>query len=121
MYVPTAVVRHKHSATIKSQPSWPMLRYETRNRGIVVAKDLPASLVALAWITWPWRLFRSTFPLRRENWGMIPGLLATLGGRVAAEYEGYRIGLRKRSEVWRRQAVPTREIIRWLRNGAGPL
>jgi GT2 family glycosyltransferase len=121
LYVPSAIVRHKHSASIKAQPSWPMLRYETRNRGVVIAKDLPISLVALAVVTWPWRLFRSTVPLRPSKWNLVPGLARTLGRRSHAEFEGYRMGWKKRDDVWRRQAIPTREIIRWLFKGVGPV
>lgn len=120
-YVPTAVVLHKHSATIRSQPSWPMMRYEIRNRAAVLAKDLPAALIPLAVVTWPWRVLRGTIPLRRSNWHMIPGLLGNIGPRTAAEFEGYRLGWPKRREVWSHRAAPTREIIRWLRNGVGPV
>lgn len=121
VYVPTARLRHKLSATIRHQPSWPMLRYETRNRGIVIGKDLPVSLMLLAAVTWPWRLFRSTVPLRPGKWHLIPSLSANLGKRIAAEIEGFRMGLAKRSDVWRRQAMPTREIIRWLFGGTESL
>jgi GT2 family glycosyltransferase len=120
-YVPSAIVRHKHSATIRSQPSWPMMRYEIRNRAAVLAKDLPAALIPLAVATWPWRLLRATFPLRRSNWHLIPSLLRSTGRRVAAEMEGYQMGWSKRAGVWRLQAIPTREIIRWLFNGVGPV
>jgi hypothetical protein len=98
-----------------------MLRYEVRNRAAVLAKDLPASLLPLAALTWPWRLFRSTFPLRRSNWHLIPSLVRNFGRRVGAEIEGFRMGWRKRPDVWRRQAVSTREIIRWLFDGVGPV
>jgi GT2 family glycosyltransferase len=121
VYVPSAIVRHKHSASIKAQPAWPMLRYEVRNRAAVLGKDLPAALLPLAALTWPWRLFRSTFPLRRSRWHLIPGLMATFGKRITAEIEGFRMGWRKRADVWRLQAIPTREIIRWLFKGVGPV
>lgn len=121
VYAPAARLRHKLSATIRHQPSWPMLRYETRNRGIVIGKDLPPSIIALALLTWPWRLFRSTIPLRPAKWHLIPGLTANLGKRIAAEIEGLRMGLRKRGDVWSRQGIPTREIIRWLFNGSRSL
>jgi len=121
LYVPSAVVRHKHSATISAQPAWPMLRYEVRNRAIVLAKDVPASILPLAAVTWAWRLLRSTFPLRRSKWHLIPSLLGTSGKRVAAEIEGFRIGWRKRGDVWRLQAIPAREVVRWLFRGVGPV
>ena len=121
VYVPTAVVRHKHSATISAQPAWPMLRYRVRNRTFALAKDLPMRLLPLAAILGPWHLFRSTFPLRPSNWHMIPSLVASLPARIAAELEGLRMGWRKRPDVWRLQAIPTREIIRWFFDGTGPV
>jgi GT2 family glycosyltransferase len=121
LYVPAALVRHKMSATIRTRPSSVILRQDMRNRGIVVAKDLPVALVAFAWLAWPWRLFRSTIPIRPSMWHLAPGLVKSLGMRVRSEAEGYRLGLLKRREVWRRQAIPTREVIRWLIRGVGPV
>ena len=121
VYVPSAVVRHKHSATISAQPSWPMLRYRVRNRTFALAKDLPARLMPLAAVLGPWHLFRSTFPLRPSNWRLIPGLVANLPARIAAELDGLNMGWRKRADVWRLRAIPTREIIRWLFDGTGPV
>jgi hypothetical protein len=54
-------------------------------------------------------------------WHLVPGLVGSLGKRIAAEIEGYRLGWPKRAEVWQRRAVPTREIIRWLFKGVGPV
>jgi GT2 family glycosyltransferase len=121
VYVPSALMRHKLSATISAQPSWTMLRLEVRNRAMVIAKDMPGALLPLAAITWPWRLLRSTFPVRRSKWHLVPGLLANFGKRVSAEAEGFSRGWPKRADVWRLRALPTREIIRWLFNGAGPV
>lgn len=121
IYVPTSIVRHKFSATIRSQPSWTMQRYEVRNRAVVLAKNLPGVLVPLAVLTWVFRVFRSTIPVRPSKWHLIPSLLRSLGKRIDAEFEGYRMGIPRRREVWRRRAVPTSEIIRWLFNGVGPL
>lgn len=121
LYVPSAIVRHKHSATIKAQPAWAMLRYEARNRGVVVAKDIPATLLPLVAVLWPWHLARSTFPIRPSMWHKVPGLTASLGKRIAAEVEGFGMGWRKRRDVWSRRTVPTSEIIRWLFRGVGPV
>jgi GT2 family glycosyltransferase len=119
VYVPTAVVRHKRGATTDAQPAWEMQRHEIRNRGAVMAKGLPWPLVPLAVIMWPWRLLRSTFPLRPGNWHLIPGLVRSIGKRIGAEAEGVRIGRSKRSDVWRRRAVPVWEVVRWLLHGTG--
>jgi GT2 family glycosyltransferase len=121
LFVPTAVVRHKASATILQQPAWPMRRFEVRNRAIVITKTMPACLLPLAAITWPWRMLRSTFPLRRSKWHLIPGLAGSFGKRLSAEIEGFAIGWSKRRDVWSLQAIPTREIIRWLFKGVGPV
>jgi hypothetical protein len=39
--------------------------------------------------------------------------------RVRAELEGARVGLAKRPDVWRRRAVGTPEMVRWLVKGSG--
>jgi GT2 family glycosyltransferase len=120
LYVPTAVIRHKDSATIREQPGALMRRLEARNRGIVAMKDLPAVLLPLVIVGWPYRLFRSTIPLRPSLWGRIPVLVREVPMRVTAEWEGWRIGWSKRRDVWSRQAVSTGEIVRWLFRGVGP-
>lgn len=121
VYVPTAVVRHKTSATIRTAPTEKIVRSDRTNRGIVIAKDLPLQVLVPSLLLRLWLTMRAAFPVRPALWGSVPRLARAALSGYGYELRGYRIGLRKRPEVWRRQAVPTREIIRWLRNGVGPL
>jgi GT2 family glycosyltransferase len=120
-YVPTAVVRHKHSATVKSQPSWKMRRYVIRNQAAVVTKDLPWSLIPRALASRPYHWWRFTRPWTLRALPKKPRVFFRLGRRLIAEFEGYFMGLAGRRDVWRRQAVPTAEVVKWLRDGVGPL
>lgn len=121
VYVPSALVRHKFSASIKTQPSDKMQRLLTRNEAFVLAKDLPAVLYPYAFVTLPYRLFRSVVPLRPSQWHRVPGLLRRLPDRIAAQREGRRMGAPKRADVWSRRAVPVHEIVRWMFRGVGPV
>jgi GT2 family glycosyltransferase len=121
VYVPDSVVRHREHATIDREPSDLIKRIGFRNQFMVVGKDFPAVLLAALVVLWPWVLFRQTIPLRPSKWRHLPRLLAALPGTVAAEVEGFRMGMRKRRDVWRRQAVGARRIVRWILRGAGPI
>ncbi|MBN1319910.1 MAG: glycosyltransferase family 2 protein [Thermoleophilia bacterium] len=120
LYVPGAQVRHKLGASTGAQPEWGMGRLLVRNEAIVVAKDLPAPLFALLPFLWPYRMIRQTIPLRPSRWRLVPGLVRQAPGRLRAEVEGFRLGMRKRPEVWRLKKVGTLEIVRWLVRGSGP-
>ena len=61
----------------------------------------------------------SARPCRCDLPGGICALVRQAPGRLRAEVEGFRMGLRKRPEVWRLKAVGTLEILRWLLSGSG--
>jgi GT2 family glycosyltransferase len=121
LYVPTAQVRHKWRSSIDTEPLPEMTRLLARNTAIVAAKDLPAGMLLPMLSTWGYRAFRNTIPLRPSKWHLLPTLLRRAPELFGAEAEGYRMGLVKRPEVWRLKAVSTREILRWLRKGYGPV
>jgi hypothetical protein len=98
-----------------------LYRYLRRNGAFVAAKDLPARALIPELLLWGWRIFRDTIPLRPSKWHMVPSLLRETPGRFAAEVDGFRRGLAKRRSVWKLRAIPTREIIWWLRKGSGPV
>ncbi len=120
LYVPDARIRHKFRASIDGEPVWEMTRLAIRNEAIVVAKDAPALLLACGPLIWCWRHFRQTFPVRPSKWHLVPMLVRQSGARIQAEIEGFRMGWKKRPEVWRLQAVGTLDILRWLVKGSGP-
>jgi hypothetical protein len=78
-------------------------------------------MLILRLVTWGYRYFRQTVPLRPSKWHLLPTLLRQAPQRFKADREGFRMGLAKRSQVWRLQAVSTREIRRWLWKGHGPV
>lgn len=123
VYVPEAIVRHKVRATIDTQPRPEMDALETRNRAAVVAKDLPwgTALFGLVSSGLLWQPVRSTFPVRPRHWHRIPGLLRSFRARHEPVMAGLRMGWACRRDAWSRQAVETREIVRWLREGSGQL
>jgi len=119
LYVPAARVRHKLRASIATEAVWAMTRLAARNEAIVAAKDLPAEVLLLIPLLWPYRFLRQTFPVRPSQWRLVPMLLRQAPGRLRAEVEGARLGLAKRPAVWRLKAVGTPEILRWLLWGSG--
>jgi GT2 family glycosyltransferase len=119
IFVPGALVRHKYRASIDTAPEWEMSRLAIRNEAMVVAKDLPAAVLALTPLIWPWRFFRQTFPVRPSKWHLIPMLVCTTPGRLEAEIDGLSRGWRKRRDVWRRRRASSAEIVRWLVWGSG--
>jgi GT2 family glycosyltransferase len=121
LYVPEARVRHKLRASIDTIPVREMTRLAARNEAIVAAKDLPAWILLLAPILWPYRFVRQTVPVRPSKWHLWPMLLRQAPRRFQAEVEGFRLGLTKRPEVWRLKAIGTFQIIRWLLKGSGPV
>jgi hypothetical protein len=120
LYVPAAQVRHKYRASIKTEPVWAMTRLAARNEAIVAVKDLPAEVLLLTPILWPYRFIRQTLLVRPSQWHVVSTRLRQSPGRLRAEVEGARMGLAKRPDVWRLKAVGTPEILRWLLRGSGP-
>lgn len=121
LYVPGAQVRHKWRSSIGAEPESQMTRLLRRNEAFVAAKDLPARVLFPEMLLWGWRMFRNTIPLRPSKWRLIPRLVRDSFGWFRAEIDGFRRGLAKRRSVWSLQAITTREIVRWLRNGSGPV
>ncbi len=120
MYVPTARVRHKVRASIDAEPSLTMKRLADRNEGLVVGKDLPAPLFPLLPFLYVWRMLRKAVLVGPGTWSRIPSLVAYTPMRVAAEIEGFRAGLGKRSGVWARRDNSLWGIIRWMVVGWQP-
>jgi GT2 family glycosyltransferase len=120
LYVPAARVQHKLRATIDAEPAWEMTRLGARNEAIAAAKNLPAVVLPLVPILWLYRLLRVTVLIRPSRWHLVPRLVRQLPGRCRAEAEGFRLGLAKRSEVWRLKDAGTLTILRWLLKGSGP-
>jgi GT2 family glycosyltransferase len=120
LYVPDARIRHKLRASIGTEPTWEMTRLAVRNEAIVAAKDLPAGILILTPILWPYRFVRQILLVRPSRCHLVPGLLRQAPGRLRAEAEGFRLGLAKRPDVWRLKVVGTFEILRWLIKGSGP-
>ena len=120
LYVPAARVRHKFRASIEAEPVWEMTRLAARNEAIVAAKNLPAEVLLLTPILWPYRFIRQTLLVRPSTWHLVPMLLRQSPGRLRAEVEGARMGLAKRPGIWHLQAAGTLEILRWLLRGSGP-
>lgn len=121
LYAPASIVYHKLHVSIDEQPSEKMQSLAMRNEAIVVAKDLPVAAIVLVFVSYAWRLFRSTFPVRPDKWHMIPGLLRTVRERTAADIQGFRMGWAKREEVWRTRRASRLVILRWLFKGTGRL
>lgn len=119
LYVPEAVVLHKHHATIGKQPAERIKLIESRNRFIVVGKDWPWPLLVLLPFLWLWRELRETLPLRPAKWKRIPGLIGFLPKKWGAEWAGLRGGLTKRKSAYGRRKVGTWTIVRWVVDGVG--
>ncbi len=121
LYVPAARVLHKLRASIDTEPVWKVTRLAARNEAMVAAKDLPAGILLLMPILWPYRLIRQTMPVRPSKWHLWPTLIQQSPARFRAEVEGFRLGLARRPEVWRLKTTGTPQIIRWLLKGSGPV
>ena len=121
LYVPGAVIRHKYRASIDTVSASRMDRLAMRNEAIVIAKDLPAELLVLVPLLWPWRFVRHTFPVRPSKWHRIPQLLRQSPDRLRAEAEGLRLGWEKRRAGAPRGAARRRDVLRWLAKGSGPV
>jgi len=118
IYVPTAVVRHKLSASIKTRPNWDVWLLAARNEAIVVAKDFPVLLLPLALLLWPVRSLRA-LPVRPSRWHLIGGILRHFPRRFSAELRGLRMGWTSRDEVWSRAKVSRASVARWILRGTG--
>ena len=120
LYVPDAVVAHKLRASIEKVPAPETRRLASRNEVMTAAKNLPL-IVLLCPVPWVCRFLRHTILMRRSNWGRIPTLLLETPLRLRAESEGFRMGWRKRPQVWSFQRAGLLEILRWLVKGYGPV
>jgi len=121
LYVPSARVRHKFRASIGTVPEWRTTRLAARNEALVAAKDLPTELLPVAALVWPWRFLRETMLLRPGAGPSLAERLRRMRGLALAEAEGARLGIAKRGEVRGRGTVPTRQVLRWLARGVGPV
>lgn len=119
LYVPTAKIRHKIGATIKTQPAEAMIRLAFRNQAYLVAKDFPAALLPLAVGVWPWRTLRAIVPLKPAYWKCIPENAWNARLRVRSEVEGVVMGLKRRISEPVPRKVSTLTVLRWLAWGAG--
>jgi len=120
LYVPTARIRHKLSATIRTMPSAELQRMRIRNEGIVVGKDLPWELLALVPFVRLWRLALATVFMKPSHWPSARKRLRRVRRNARAWNEGVRIGLSRRGELWPRRRASRFEIVRWLLKGDGP-
>ena len=119
LYVPEARVRHKFRASIDTESEWPTKRLAFRNEAMVAAKDLPAPILLLLPIIWPWRLLRETVLMRPQRRRPLAVQLQRAPLIARAELDGIRLGFAKRGEVWRRRAASHAQIVRWLVKGTG--
>ena len=120
LYVPDARVRHKGQASSVTKPREAILRLARRNEAMVAAKDLPVAALLLGSSIQAWGAFRDTFPVRPSKWHLVPSLVRRTSKSRRGQLEGFRRGLAKRPDVWRRRAVGMPEIVRWLVKGWGP-
>jgi len=120
LYVPDAVVWHKYRASIAQAPATETRLLASRNEVMTAAKNLPLG-VLLCPLPWIWRGLRQTVLLRRDHLDLVPVLLRETPARMHAELEGFRLGWRKRPQVWSHQAAGHRVILRWLIKGSGPV
>lgn len=120
LYVPTAVVRHKDSATIKQQPSSRMARLDLRNGWFVLGKNMPWVLLPYVALTWVWHSFTRVFSYRRSRWKGTVDRLREAPARASVQCEGFSLGYRKRGDTWSRRQLALTDIVRWLFEGVGP-
>jgi GT2 family glycosyltransferase len=120
LYVPEAVVNHKHHGTIGERPSKRIQILEWRNKATTATKSLPPSTLALAIALFPLIWLRWTFPLRRQNWGLAPSRLLMTFEVWGAVISGARSGFTKRKAVRANRKISDREAAHWIANGTGP-
>jgi GT2 family glycosyltransferase len=121
LYVPTAVVRHKLGASRNAKPSRHLEDIESRNNGVIIGRDLPASSLAGWVLLSPWRLLRDSVPVRPSKWPGLRHRASRVFRSYRATIRGVASGIRDRRRVWDRRRVPVSEIRHWLRHGVGPL
>jgi len=119
LYVPTARVRHKLRSSIDTHPSEWMARLSDRNEAMTFAKSMPWPVLLLAPVLWLYTQLRSTVLVRPAYWHRAPGLIREVPKRCAAQREGWRMGWRKRRDVWGRRTVGTFTVLRWLLRRTG--
>lgn len=118
VFVPESRLFHKIRSSGDQYRPEELARLNVRNEGFVVGKGLPYSMLAghilnprhlkwtarmlLSFMPWMWRFFseHNQEVLRRSRQWV----------------EGYRMGLRKRADVWARQGATMDEIQWWIRN-----
>jgi len=113
LYVPEAVVVHKHHGSLDRQPAKRLELLQWRNRAATVAKSAPMVL-------WPvleafWLLSRTWWTLRGP-WSQRLGMAREISEAVR---QGRRDGKAKRAAVMATKAVSTCTVLRWLVRGTG--
>ena len=121
LYVPGAVVRHKHRATVKTLDATTMGLMVAWNEAFVAARDLPAVVLPFLPAFWGYRVLRRTVLMRPSGWHRLPGLLRSQPSLVLAELRGMIAGGRRRPEVWKYRAAGMMALLRWLLVGSGPV
>jgi len=119
LYVPTAVVQHKHHGSIGDQPQKRIQVLEWRNKATAAAKSLPWPLLALASALFPFIWLRWTFPWLPKNWGLAGSRVRMAGDVCGAVRAGVKSGLAKREGVMATKRVADRVIARWVLKGTG--
>jgi len=120
LYVPAAVVQHKHHGSIGQQPQRRIQVLEWRNKAAVVAKSMPVPLLVSAVVLLPFVWLRWTLPWRPENWRLVGDRVGMFGDIWNAIGSGVRNGLAKRGEVMATKRASTWTIIRWVLRGTAP-
>ncbi|MDZ4179071.1 MAG: glycosyltransferase family 2 protein [Coriobacteriia bacterium] len=121
LYVPSAIVRHKASASINTLEPWPVERLRLRNNALVVSKDLPLVAQIPFHVGRWWQTFRNSVPLRPSMWHLIPARVRQQRLRNEAIREGLSLGREQRYDAWARREIGRLEVMRWILRGTGPL
>lgn len=119
LYVPSARIHHKLRSSIEEHPSEWMALLSARNEAMTFTKSMPVPVLVLAPLFWLYTQLRTTILVRPAYWHRSPALLKQLPKRASAQLEGWRMGWRKRADVWDRQRVSVFGILRWVMKGTG--
>jgi GT2 family glycosyltransferase len=119
LYVPSAVVRHKHHGSIGGQPQKRIQVLEWRNKATAATKSLPWPLLGLAFVLFPFIWLRWTFPWLPKNWALAGSRVRMAGDVGGAVKAGVKSGLAKREGVMVTKRVTDRVIVRWVLKGTG--
>ncbi len=120
LYVPEAVVQHKHHGSLGRQPQRELQIREWRNKAVLSAKSLPQPLHFFAPAVLTLAVLRWSVPLRPANWHLAPERLGMLAEIAREAGEGWADGMRKRADVLVRRKVSSAEARRWILKGVGP-